>query len=85
MIWKIGKTLLVRLRRETGVGLVFVSHDLAVVSQACDVVAVMYAGQLVEIGSVDRVLHEPAHPYTSGLLRSVPTFGKGRTSLRSCA
>ena len=64
--------LLLSLRDELGVSLVFVSHDLAVVAQACRTVAVMYAGQVVETGTVDEVFREPRHPYTLGLLRSVP-------------
>jgi oligopeptide/dipeptide ABC transporter ATP-binding protein len=66
--------LLASLQRELGVALVFVSHDLAVVAQTCTRVAVMYAGQIVETGTVDAVFREPRHPYTLGLLRSVPGF-----------
>jgi len=51
---------------------VFVSHDLAVIAQTCDHVAVMYAGQVVEHGPIEAVFKEPRHPYTLSLLRSVP-------------
>jgi oligopeptide/dipeptide ABC transporter ATP-binding protein len=65
-------SLLLRLQRETGLSLVLVSHDLSVVSQVCDRVAVMYAGQVVETATVDQVLREPSHPYTAALLHSLP-------------
>jgi oligopeptide/dipeptide ABC transporter ATP-binding protein len=66
--------LLSRLREELGVALVFVSHDLAVIAQTCQKVAVMYGGMVVETGSVDEVFREPRHPYTLSLLRSVPDY-----------
>jgi peptide/nickel transport system ATP-binding protein/oligopeptide transport system ATP-binding protein len=66
--------LLVSLCREFGVSLVFVTHDLAVIAQTCQSVAVMYAGQVVETGTVEEVFRQPRHPYTLGLLRSVPDF-----------
>jgi oligopeptide/dipeptide ABC transporter ATP-binding protein len=75
--------LLERLREELGVSLVFVSHDLAVISQTCQTVAVMYAGQVVETGTVDEVFRQPRHPYTLGLLRSVPDFDDVRQTLSS--
>jgi peptide/nickel transport system ATP-binding protein/oligopeptide transport system ATP-binding protein len=75
--------LLLSLREELGVSLVFVSHDLAVVAQACRRVAVMYAGQVVETGTVDEVFREPRHPYTLGLLRSVPDVDGTRARLSS--
>jgi peptide/nickel transport system ATP-binding protein/oligopeptide transport system ATP-binding protein len=73
--------LLVRLCSELNVGLVYVTHDLAVVAQTCQRLAVMYAGQVIEAGSVEEVFREPRHPYTLGLLRSVPDFEKVRESL----
>jgi oligopeptide/dipeptide ABC transporter ATP-binding protein len=66
--------LLARLCRETGVSLVFVTHDLPVVAQVCQQLAVMYGGQLVERGDVRDVLLDPRHPYTLGLVRSAPDF-----------
>jgi peptide/nickel transport system ATP-binding protein/oligopeptide transport system ATP-binding protein len=65
-------SLLLRLQRETGLSLVLVSHDLSVIAQVCDRVAVMYAGQVVETASVDEVLRDPQHPYTTALLNSLP-------------
>jgi oligopeptide/dipeptide ABC transporter ATP-binding protein len=60
------------LRREQGVGLVLVTHDLAVVSSTCSELNVMYGGRVVEHGSTDVLLSAPRHPYTAALLRSVP-------------
>jgi len=64
--------LLRRLQRELGMAMVLVTHDLGVVAQVADEVAVMYAGRIVERGSVAQVLGSPRHPYTWGLLRSTP-------------
>jgi oligopeptide/dipeptide ABC transporter ATP-binding protein len=75
--------LLRSLQDDLGVSLVFVSHDLAVIAQTCRRVAVMYAGQIVETGEVDGVFREPRHPYTLGLLRSVPDFDVVRARLSS--
>jgi peptide/nickel transport system ATP-binding protein/oligopeptide transport system ATP-binding protein len=75
--------LLLNLRREFGVSIVFVTHDLAVVAETCERLAVMYAGQIVETGTVDEVFRAPRHPYTLGLLRSVPDFDSVQDSLSS--
>ena len=74
--------LLLNLREELGMSVVFVTHDLAVVAQTCQSLAVMYAGQVVEAGTVHDVFHQPRHPYTLGLLRSVPDADDVRESLR---
>jgi oligopeptide/dipeptide ABC transporter ATP-binding protein len=73
--------LLAGLCRETGVSLIFVTHDLPVVAQICQQVAVMYGGRLVETGPVREVLIDPRHPYTLGLVRSAPDFDNVRESL----
>ena len=72
--------LLRELRRHRGMGLLIVSHDLGVIAENADRVAVMYAGRVVETGPVSDVFGNPDHPYTAGLLRSVPTE-KGRAKL----
>jgi peptide/nickel transport system ATP-binding protein len=61
-----------KLVRETGASLIWITHDLAVVAGLADRIAVMYAGRIVETGAVDEVLEAPLHPYTRGLLDSVP-------------
>jgi peptide/nickel transport system ATP-binding protein len=69
--------LLKRLQRELGMAMVLVTHDLGVVAEVADEVAVMYAGRIVERGATERVLSAPSHPYTWGLLRSIPRLGGG--------
>ncbi len=69
--------LLARLRRELGLALLFVTHDLGVVAQIADRVAVMYAGRVVEEGPTAEVLRQPRHPYTEGLLRAAPRLAPG--------
>jgi oligopeptide transport system ATP-binding protein len=64
--------LLKDLQRDTGMGLVLITHDLGVVNEVADNVAVMYAGRIVERGTVDDVFSNPAHPYTRGLMTSIP-------------
>ncbi len=75
--------LLLELRASSGVGLIFVTHDLAVVSQICTRVSVMYAAQVVENGTVATVFTQPRHPYTLGLLRAVPDFDNVKGALAS--
>ncbi len=64
--------LLAQLRSKFGLAMLFISHDLAVVSQVADRVAVMYAGSMVELGTKQEIFRSPAHPYTRGLLQAVP-------------
>lgn len=64
--------LLDEIRNKTGVALLFISHDMQVVKAISDRVAVMYLGKIMEMGSVDTVLHHPKHPYTKALLESIP-------------
>ena len=66
--------LLAELRRETGSGLILITHDLGVVAEVADRISVMYAGRVVEHGSSHDVFAAPAHPYTRGLLDSMPTL-----------
>ena len=71
--------LLAELRAKFGLTMLFISHDLAVVSQVADRVAVMYAGCLVELGTKRDIFQSPAHPYTRGLLHAVPDLKTDRT------
>ena len=64
--------LLKEVQAETGLAILFVTHDFGIVASMCDRVAVMYAGRIVEIAPVTRLFEHPAHPYTEALLRSVP-------------
>jgi oligopeptide transport system ATP-binding protein len=73
--------LLKRLSAEFGTSVIMITHDLGVVAGMCDTVAVMYAGRIVERGPVSAIFGDPKHPYTQGLIKSVPrldTAGKGR-------
>ena len=69
--------LLKRLRRERGVSMLFITHDLALASDLCDGLGVLYAGQLREIGGADEVLTAPNDPYTRALLASIPRLHGG--------
>ena len=69
--------LLKRLCREHGTAIMLVTHDLGVIAEAADRVAVMYAGRIVETGPVRRIVAEPHHPYTVGLMQSIPRIGGG--------
>jgi len=71
--------LLTDLREKFGLAMLFISHDLAVVSHVADQVGVMYGGTLVEVGSREEIFDSPAHPYTRGLLEAVPTLKSDRT------
>jgi oligopeptide/dipeptide ABC transporter ATP-binding protein len=70
--------LLGELREKFSLAMLFISHDLAVVSQIAHRIGVMYAGSVVEMGTAAEVFHHPAHPYTRGLLHSVPTLHSDR-------
>ncbi|WP_374567275.1 ABC transporter ATP-binding protein [Ideonella sp.] len=73
--------LLRRLAREHGAAVMLVTHDMGVIAETCDRVAVMYAGRVVEIGPVQQVIHHPAHPYTRGLMGSIPAMDDDRERL----
>ena len=71
--------LLDRLQRELGMAIVLVTHDLGVVAEMADEIAVMYAGRIVERGAAEQIFTSPQHPYTWGLLRSIPTLERSRS------
>ena len=74
-------TLLKRLCREHGTSVMLVTHDMGVIAETADRVAVMYAGRIAEIGPVADVIHKPQHPYTVGLMGSIPEFDSERERL----
>ena len=74
-------TLLKRLTRNHGAAVMLVTHDMGVIAEASDRVAVMYAGRIVELGPVQQVIHQPAHPYTVGLMGSIPAMEGSRERL----
>lgn len=75
--------LLRRIQQNSGMATVFVTHDLGVAAKAADRVAVMYAGKIVEIGTTEEVFHDPRHPYTWGLMRSLPSLSESREILNT--
>jgi oligopeptide transport system ATP-binding protein len=72
--------LLQQLRREFGMAIVLITHDLGVVAGLCERVMVMYAGRIVEQGPIDAIFEDPGHPYTLGLLRSMPRLDERRVA-----
>lgn len=74
--------LLMDIRRRTGVAIVFISHDLGAVARIADRIAVMYAGKIVEIGTAEEVFYDPRHPYTWGLLSSLPALASKTGELK---
>ena len=75
--------LLSKLQKTKGMAVIFVSHDLSVVREITDKIQVMYAGEVIESGGTEEVIHGPRHPYTKGLLDSIPNFHKKNTELYS--
>ena len=67
------------IQRDMGMALIVITHDLAVISELCDRVMIMYLGKDVESAPADTIFRDPKHPYTIGLLRSVPELGEGRS------
>ena len=74
-------SLLKRLCKDHGAAVMLVTHDMGVIAETCDRVAVMYAGRIAEIGPVHDVIHSPAHPYTAGLMGSIPAMDDDRERL----
>ena len=73
--------LLKRVCREHGAAVMLITHDMGVIAETCDRVAVMYAGRIAEIGPVHEVINHPAHPYTAGLMASIPDMEEERERL----
>ena len=76
-------SLMLQLKEETGTAIIMITHDLGVVAETCDQVAVMYAGLIVEQGPVQKIFNAPLHPYTEGLLSSLPGQQKAGDELRT--
>ena len=74
-------SLLKRVCKELGAAVMLVTHDMGVIAETCDRVAVMYAGRIVEVGPVADVIHRPSHPYTEGLMGSIPAMDEERERL----
>jgi peptide/nickel transport system ATP-binding protein len=74
-------SLLKRLCKEHGAAVMLITHDMGVIAETCDRVAVMYAGRVAEIGPVQAVIHAPAHPYSVGLMGAIPAMDEDRDSL----
>ena len=74
-------TLLKRICQERGAAVMLITHDMGVIAETCDRVAVMYAGRIAEIGPVHEVINHPAHPYTRGLMACIPDMGVNRERL----
>ena len=68
--------LMNHLKKEIGTSIMFITHDLGVVAETCDEVVVMYCGRVVEKGNVYDIFGKTAHPYTQGLLKSIPKLGE---------
>jgi oligopeptide/dipeptide ABC transporter ATP-binding protein len=77
--------LIAELQREAGMAMILVTHDLGVVAEVADRVAVMYAGRFVETGPVEAIFADPQHPYTLGLIGSLPSLGKREGRLATIA
>ena len=75
--------LLKEIQVKLGTATILVSHDLGVVARCADRVAIMYAGKIVEIGTAEEVYYDPRHPYTWGLMQSLPALNKGATELKT--
>ena len=75
--------LLKEIQEKLGTATILVSHDLGVVARAADRVAIMYAGKIVEIGTAEEVYYDPRHPYTWGLMQSLPALNKGAAELKT--
>jgi peptide/nickel transport system ATP-binding protein len=74
-------SLIKQLCRENGTAVMLVTHDMGVIAETSDRVAVMYAGRIAEIGAVDQIIHSPQHPYTAGLMGSIPSMTQDRERL----
>lgn len=75
--------LMQRLRQKYGTSMIMITHDLGIVAETCDEVAVMYAGRIVEKGTLEEVFEHTLHPYTEGLFNAIPSIGHRKSRLQS--
>lgn len=75
--------LISELKGKFNISFIFISHDLSVLAEVCDRIAIMYGGRIVEIGPTDKIFYEPLHPYTKGLLKAIPRITKEVATLES--
>ena len=73
------------LKEEFGTSMILITHDLGIVAESCDTVAIMYAGKIVETGSLEDIFDHTAHPYTIGLFHSIPSLEKDTHRLQPIA
>jgi peptide/nickel transport system ATP-binding protein len=73
--------LLKRICKDRGASVMLITHDMGVIAETCDRVAVLYAGRMAEIGPVHALIHQPAHPYTAGLMAAIPDISQDRERL----
>ena len=76
-------SLMKSLQKQLGMGIIMITHDLGVVSETCDRVAVMYAGKIVEYADIEHIFTSPKHPYTIGLLQSLPSLDTDQEELQT--
>ena len=81
MLYRFRLELIQEIQKKRQLSVIYITHDLGVVAKVADYVNVMYAGKIVEIGTVEEVYYDPRHPYTWGLMRSLPAFANGKESL----
>ena len=75
--------LIVELQKKLNLSLILITHDLSIISETCEKAAIMYAGKLVEYGSVYKIFKEPLHPYTQGLIASFPDIYAPKAEIKS--
>src|SRR5207249_7474665 len=75
--------LLRDLKEKLGLSMVLISHDLSIIVETCEKVAIMYAGRIVEYGDAEAIFREPLHPYTQGLVKALPSTKRPRVRLAS--
>ena len=76
--------LMKEVQKKHGTSIIFITHNMGIIAETCDEVAVMYMGNIVEFGGVEQIFNNPLHPYTQALLKSVPVLGIGKDNVLNC-